>query len=717
VQEHGFKYRIAHLIRNYLLYSCFLVWSIITANGQAFLPAERQTIDSLKSLINKTPNSERRDTLYNYLDKTYEKVALRHRYNGNLEDGEMVIREAMKIALEGKHYHAYGSLHVNLGQFYREMGLIEQSIEILSKALRIQDTVKNERTIGTIYNNLGAAYFDNKETEKAFEYFEKAAELRRKGGDPYVGDAYWNIAFACKEINDTVNFHKYLNIAATYYQKMDDQDYGMGSYFFSKGTLHLSRNQFERSKDAFVRVVPKYKKLGYHDFVAWAYHGISRAYTGMGDYGMALIYADSSYQLSHQIGHLERIKQSAHILSEALVKKGDYKRALEVYKEHVQISDSIRNTSNEKALIRSEIKYRYDKKAAADSTKNAEERRVKDALLAEEQAVSLQKDTELKNQRLQQAILFGGLLIVIYFALFIFSRFRVIRKQKHLIEQQKIEVEIQREKANEQRIVAENQRHLVEEKNKEILDSINYARRLQEAILPPQKLVKEYLPDSFILYKPKDIVAGDFYWMESVGDTIYFAAADCTGHGVPGAMVSVVCSNALTKALLEDKITTPGKILDRTRELVIEQFARSEQEVKDGMDISLVALAPVGTDGHLSLQWSGANNPLWIIRNGEVLETKPDKQPIGKYAAASPFTTHTMVLQKGDTIYIFTDGFQDQFGGEKGKKYKAASLKSFLISIVHHPASKQRELLLQEFEQWRGGVEQIDDVCIMGVRI
>ncbi len=709
------------MIRHYLLYTCFAFCSIFTATGQAFRPEEKQTIDSLQRLLQKASNAGRRDTLYDYLDKAYEKVALRHRYNGNLEDGEKVIREAMKTALEGKHYNSYGSLHVNLGQFYREMGLIEQSIEILSKALRIQDTVKNERTIGTIYNNLGAAYFDAGETEKAFEYFEKAAELRRKGGDPYVGDAYWNIAFACSEINDTTNYHKYLAIAATHYQQMDDQDYGQGSYYFSMGTLYLSRNQFSKSKEAYLQVVPRYKKLGYNDFVAWAYHGISRAYSGMGNYRMAIIYADSSYHLSHQIGHLERMKQSALILSDVLVKVGEYKRAFEMYKEYVKISDSIRNSSNEKALIRSEIKYRYDKKAAADSTKNAEEQRVKDALIAREQAVSAKKDTELKNQRLQRTILFGGLLIVITFAMFIFNRFRVIRKQKHLIEQQKIEVEIQREKANEQRVVAENQRNIVEEKNKEILDSINYARRLQEAILPPQKLVKEYLPDSFILYKPKDIVAGDFYWMESVGDTIYFAAADCTGHGVPGAMVSVVCSNALTKTLMEERITTPGEILDRTRDLVIEQFARSEQEVKDGMDISLCSLAafpdPSKGGEPVKLQWAGANNPLWIIRNGEVLETKPDKQPIGKYADVRPFTTHSINLQKGDTIYIFTDGFQDQFGGEKGKKYKAASLKTFLLSIVHHPAFKQRDLLLQEFEQWRGSVEQIDDVCIMGVRI
>jgi len=717
--------------------------------SQTYLPHEKQTIDSLKQLLGKANTPERKDTLHDHLDKTYEKVALRHRYDGNLELGEKVIKEAMQVALDGKHYRVYGTLHVNLGQLYREMGLFEQSIEILGVALRIQDSVQNQKTIGTIYNNLGAAYFDNKEFDKAFEYFEKGAELRLKGGDPYVGDAYWNIAFLHKEVNDTANFHRFLIKASTHYERMEEQDYGKGSYFFCIATLHLSRNQFLKAKEAYKQVVPYYQKLGYSDFVAWAYHGISRSYTGLGDHRLALAYADSSYKLSHQIGHLERIRQSALIMSNVLVNLGDYKRALEMYKEHVVMTDSIKNTSNERALIKSEIKYRYDKQAAADSVKNAEHQRVQNALLAEEKAISAQKDTEIENRRLQQAILFGGLLLVIVFAGFIFNRFRITQKQKKIIEKQKAEVEIQRNFAEEQRAVAEHHRHVVEEKNQEILDSITYARRLQEAILPPRKLVKEYLPNSFILYMPKDIVAGDFYWMETKDDTIYFAAADCTGHGVPGAMVSFVCSNGLTKALIEEGITEPAKILDRTRELVISRFGKAEEEVKDGMDISLVALRPTqraendneneennphrSRSVFRSVSWAGANNPLWIIRRSKpgdsgamsgdegfeyhLIEVKADKQPIGRYAGEKPFTNHEIELSEGDTIYIFSDGYPDQFGGELGKKYKSAKFKEFLLSIQELDMEQQREALRIEFETWRGSLEQIDDVCIIGVRV
>ena len=255
------------------------------------------------------------------------------------------------------------------------------------------------------------------------------------------------------------------------------------------------------------------------------------------------------------------------------------------------------------------------------------------------------------------------------------------------------------------------QKELVEEKNRELTDSISYARRIQHAILPPAGLIKEYLPNSFILYKPKDIVAGDFYWLEKVGNTILFAAADCTGHGVPGAMVSVICNNGLKRSVLEYGIQEPGKILDKTRELVIHEFEKSEEEVKDGMDIALCSL-----EGN-KLCFSGANNPLWIIRDGEIIEYKADKQPIGKFEQARPHTTHTVDLQAGDSLYIFSDGYVDQFGGNKGKKFMSKNFKNLLLSIQDKSMEEQKELIDKAFEDWRSSEPQVDDVCVIGVRV
>ena len=252
---------------------------------------------------------------------------------------------------------------------------------------------------------------------------------------------------------------------------------------------------------------------------------------------------------------------------------------------------------------------------------------------------------------------------------------------------------------------------LLKSQHKEITDSINYARRIQSAILPNKSFLKTHLKESFVLYKPKDIVAGDFYWMKVVDNKVLFAVADCTGHGVPGALVSVVCNNALNRSTSEFGLTEPGVILDKTRDLVIGEFEQSDEQVSDGMDIAFCCL-----EGN-SLKYAGANNPLWVINENGVTEIKSDKQPIGKYPKNMPFTTHTLELQKGDTIYLFSDGFPDQFGGENEKKYKRKKMKDFLISVRAHSMKEQHELLNQEFESWKGKFEQLDDVCIMGVRI
>jgi serine phosphatase RsbU (regulator of sigma subunit) len=311
-----------------------------------------------------------------------------------------------------------------------------------------------------------------------------------------------------------------------------------------------------------------------------------------------------------------------------------------------------------------------------------------------------EKDFMSEVKYTKWVIIFGFVLIFVFALILIFAYKRkekdnvVLKNQKELIQNQKQEVV---------------------EKNKEITDSINYAKRIQVAILPPEKLIKQFLPDSFVLYKPKDIVAGDFYWMEKVEDLIVFAAADCTGHGVPGAMVSVVCHNALNRSVREFSLIEPGEILDKTRELVIKQFEKSEEEVKDGMDIALCVLNVRSRE----LKYAGANNPLWIVKPEmeELFEIKGDKQPIGKYAEIKEFSTHKLNLNKGDLIFLFTDGFADQFGGPKGKKFKYKTFKNLLLKNKDLSVREQLAIYDESFEDWKGDLEQLDDVCVIGVRV
>ena len=292
---------------------------------------------------------------------------------------------------------------------------------------------------------------------------------------------------------------------------------------------------------------------------------------------------------------------------------------------------------------------------------------------------------------------------------------QVILDQKTEVERQKDFAEAQRMEAEEQRRIATEQKLLVEDQNREILDSIEYAKRIQAAILPPAKTVSELLKNSFVLYLPKDIVAGDFYWMDSLGDDIYFAACDCTGHGVPGAMVSVVCNYVLNASVNEFSLRTPGLIFDKSRELLVENFAKSDEDVKDGMDASMCAL----NFKTKKLQWSGANNPLWIYRaeNNTIEEFKPDKQPIGKGYSLKPFTNHLIDLKTGDVIYVFTDGYADQFGGERNKKLTRSKFRDLLLQMARLPMEQQRQQLYSFHIEYRGMYEQVDDICIIGVRI
>ena len=324
-----------------------------------------------------------------------------------------------------------------------------------------------------------------------------------------------------------------------------------------------------------------------------------------------------------------------------------------------------------------------------------------------------EKQSELASSR-NTILLFILILLVFVILVFFTIRSNILRRKinKKLIQQNEI--------IESQKSEVENQKHMVEEKQKEIIDSISYAKRLQEAILPPIDFLSKHLENYFILYKPKDIVAGDFYWAENIklkttqdNDLFFIAAADSTGHGVPGAMVSVVCSNALNRSVKEFNLTDTGKILDKTRQLVIETFEKSNSDVKDGMDISLLCI----DKSENKLYWSGANNPLWIIKQNKLIEIKPNKQPIGKSENPKPFITHELEYSSETTFYLFTDGFADQFGGPKGKKFMYKQFENLLLSIAKKPMHEQKSILNDAFINWKNDLEQVDDVCVIGIKI
>ncbi len=289
-----------------------------------------------------------------------------------------------------------------------------------------------------------------------------------------------------------------------------------------------------------------------------------------------------------------------------------------------------------------------------------------------------------------------------------------LRENERVLEAKVIE---RTEQVVRQKEEIETQNQELEVLYKHVTDSIKYAKRIQEAILPPDSLMKRLLPNSFVLYKPKDIVSGDFYWIDEKDGKTMFAAVDCTGHGVPGAFMSIVGYNLLKHVVNNNNFTKPSLILDGLNDGVSETLhhGHEESQAKDGMDLSLCTI----DFKTLELQYAGAYNPLYIIRQGELLQTKADKFPIGLFVGKErkKFTNHVIQLQKGDCVYIFSDGYADQFGGVSGKKFMAKHFRDLLLNVHQNPINNQKEILNNTIEEWRGHLDQVDDILVIGMKI
>ena len=448
-----------------------------------------------------------------------------------------------------------------------------------------------------------------------------------------------------------------------------------------------------------------YEEIGDKIGIASSLINIGNTYKDQGNYTKAIGYITRALSLATEIGAVQETRQAAMSLWQINKKTGNYSDALEMHELYIKMRDSVQNEETYKATLQQSFKYEQEKKATADSIKSAEEKKVYQANLEVEK-------TKTEAQKRQNYFLYVGLGLVALFGLFMFNRFRVTQKQKKVIEEKEKET-------SEQKLI-------IEEKHREITDSINYAERIQRSLLASKQMLDENLGDYFVFFKPKDVVSGDFYWASSLKNNQFaLMTADSTGHGVPGAIMSILNIACLNEAVKEG-YKLPNEILNRTRKEVINVLKRdgSAEGGKDGMDCSLL----VFNKEKNVLQIAAANNPVWIVRaiSGtlseaevpQVIEIKPDKMPVGKHDKQDiPFTLHEVQLQKGDVIYTLTDGFPDQFGGEKGKKFMSKNLRELLATNAHLPMHEQKQLLETTFANWKKDVEQVDDVTVIGVRV
>ncbi len=662
--------------------------------SQNFSSSEQKQIDSLNFLINsKLTHDTAKANAYLVLSEilTVE----------TLDTMIPLCNEAQKIAKKGLENKPSESVknsfltslagaYNNIGFAHKNKGEIVLALEYFHKSLKIYEKVNDKKGVVDCSINIGSIYDRQGNYEKALDFYNSSLEICKEIG-------YHNGEAAClNNMGGVYSSIGNLHLALEFYLKSLKVAESLGNNdklaiaLNNIGTQYKSQGNYEKALEYYLKSLNILKESGNKQGIAYLLNNLAGIEFAKNNFVSAEKYSKQSLDIAKEIGYPENIQNAARVLSRAYEKQGKGKEALEMYKLFISMRDSLYSEANQKAAVQQEAKYEYEKQKAVD-----------DAI--HDKQIAIEQEAKAKQKIITYATA-GGLALVVVFLIFVFNRLQITKKQKIVIETQKVEVEKQKE-------VVELAHSELEEKNQEILDSITYAKRIQNAILPSLKVVKEYLTQSFIFYQPKDIVAGDFYWLEQKENKVLFAAADCTGHGVPGAMVSVVCNNGLNRSVREFGLTDPGEILNKTREIVIAEFEKSEDEVKDGMDIALCSL-----EGK-TLKYAGANNPLWIIRKGEIIETKANKQPIGQFDNPEPYSTHTIELQKEDSIYIFSDGFVDQFGGEKGKKFKAQSFRELLLSIQNKEMDEQQQIISKAFQKWKGSLEQIDDVCVIGVRI
>ena len=612
-----------------------------------------------------------------------ENIGAYYFQTGSMNIALECFHKGVKLSTEIGYLEGLANNNRALGDYFYTQKEFDKALKIYKECLLIFEELEEDEAIGYCITDIGRIYEVKDSLDLALKAYNKSLKIHQNIGDQIgIANSLKNIAYIKYRTENKDEALSYYNRSLKIYKEIPDA-LGVSSCLYYLGEIYFNDNNVVEAKKS----------------------------------------TEISLKIAQQTSYIGYVDQSAELLSKIYKKQGKGMQALEMYELHILMRDSANNIEAQKASIKQQAKYEYEKKKMVDDAEN-------------DKLVAIEKEAKKKQKVISYAIA-GGLGLTGVFLFFVFNRLRVTRKQKIIIENQKEEVEVQKNEAENQRDIANHQKLIVEIKNKEITESITYAKRIQEAILPPPRLVKEWLTESFIFYKPKDIVAGDFYWMETVTykvddrekTLVYFAAADCTGHGVPGAMVSVVCANALNRAVKEFGLIEPGHVLDKVTELVIEAFDKGDEEIKDGMDIALCALDISAK----KVFYSGANNPLYRITSikekvnpeikteanntHQLIEYKATKQPVGQCDNLKKFETIEIQLEPGDAIYVFSDGFPDQFGGVKGKKYKYSSFRKSLLANFHHPMETQKQLLETEFNDWKGDLEQIDDVCVIGVRV
>ncbi|OFX61465.1 MAG: hypothetical protein A2046_00095 [Bacteroidetes bacterium GWA2_30_7] len=678
----------------------------------------------------------------------------------------------------------------NIGAIHMYKGDYDKALEFYFNCLKIQEEISDKNGMSGTLNNIGLIYGNKNAYNKALEFYFKSLKIREELRDkPGLADSYHNIGLIHVNKVDYDTALEFYFKSLKLKEELRDKNglatsyNNIGIVYMYKGQAHTNHSQkealYKMAQEYYFKSLKIYEELGDKNGIATSYLCIGNLYLTQGKPEEASKQLLHSLNISKEIGARELMYNTYFSLAQCDSAMSNFRGAFEYHKLYTQVHDWVFSKESDEKIIKMTTKYEAEKRELTI------QKLEKEKLLQTETIA--RKDAESKKQRILLFSFLAGFIIILIFSVFLYRLFVQKKMANIVLEQQKEEISAQRDEIETQRDLVTEQKEHIEEIHKEVTDSINYAKRIQEAMLPDLASTTRGLtpllvpddiesttdmesttmgfiplltPETFILFRPKDVVSGDFYWSSRVNDYLIYAVADCTGHGVPGAFMSMLGISFLNEIVRKKEVTQASYVLDQLRVSIIDALKQTGESgtQKDGMDISLVViknqeLSPKfqiqseendeqlnnrtielrttnneqQTTNIFNAQWAGANNPLWLIRSSKEMppfekvasleEMKPDKMPIAIYERMDDFTNHEIQLNSGDTIYLMSDGYEDQFGGPKGKKFLSKNLKKLLIANCKLSMEGQKNILEKTLIEWVGEGEQIDDITILGIKI